>query len=152
TAEGYGVRSSVTVVQHRRASEEVITAICLDGGPCLHDHSGLRQVSAASLRRSSERLIETSYHKPQQMAVFVIFEHNGENYQTNRGIKNSTRGSNAATLKNHILRVLGSKNLMEITPTHISHFSEVSPISISIRNPCSTSINWLHHVQSCRGT
>jgi len=49
-------------------------------------------------------------------------ESHWQNYQTNRGIKASTRGSNAATLKNHILPALGSRILIEITPTYISNF------------------------------
>ena len=43
-------------------------------------------------------------------------------YQRNRGIKQSTRDSNAASLKHHILPVLGSLEISEVSPTHISNF------------------------------
>jgi hypothetical protein len=46
----------------------------------------------------------------------------GGAYQTNRSIKPSTRGSQAATLKNHILPILGSLDISEISPKHISQF------------------------------
>ena len=44
------------------------------------------------------------------------------NYQSNRGIMQSTRGSNAASLKNHILPVLGSIEISDVSPTHIGNF------------------------------
>ena len=49
-------------------------------------------------------------------------ESHWQTYQSNRGIKASTRGSNAASLKNHILPVLGSMEIGEVSPTHISNF------------------------------
>ena len=49
-------------------------------------------------------------------------ESHWETYQTNRGIRASTRDSQAATLKNHILPVLGSVEISDISSTHISEF------------------------------
>ena len=47
-------------------------------------------------------------------------ESHWETYQTNRGIRPSTRDSQAARLKNHILPVLGSVEISDISSTHIS--------------------------------
>ena len=49
-------------------------------------------------------------------------ESHWETYQRNRGIMPSTRDSQAATLKNHILPVLGSVEISDITSMHISEF------------------------------
>ena len=43
-------------------------------------------------------------------------------YERNRGIAASTRGSNAATLKNHILPVLGEMPIAGVSPSDISNF------------------------------
>jgi hypothetical protein len=45
-----------------------------------------------------------------------------ETYQRNRGIAASTRGSHAATLKNHILPVFGETPIADVSPSHISGF------------------------------
>jgi integrase len=45
-----------------------------------------------------------------------------EVYQRNRGTAASTRGSHAATLKNHILPVFGESSIRAVSPSDISNF------------------------------
>jgi integrase len=48
-----------------------------------------------------------------------------EIYQRNRGTAASTRGSHAATLKNHIVPVLGEMRIAEVSPSDISNFFQI---------------------------
>src|SRR3989442_12122075 len=68
-----------------------------------------------------------------------------ENYQSNRGIKESTRGSNAASLKNHILPVLGPMEISDVCPTHISNFFR----GLAEKHPSTTSSLNIYQLLHC---
>jgi len=84
-------------------------------------------------KQASKRLrdLMTAMERAKVLPVAVVkngltlkqfVESHWETYQSNRGIRPSTRGSQAATLKNHILPVLGSVEISDISSTHISEF------------------------------
>jgi len=60
--------------------------------------------------------------KTKELTLNGFVESHFEQYQRNRGIKESTRDSHAANLKNHILPVLGSTAMREISPSYVGDF------------------------------
>jgi len=90
---------------------------------------GLTEKQAKKRLRDLMTAKEQELPKPPPVAVAnegltlkEFVESHWENYQRNRGNKQSTRGSNSASLKNHIFPVLGSTVISAVSPTHISNF------------------------------
>ena len=60
--------------------------------------------------------------KVKDLTLSGFVESHWEQYQRNRGLKESTRDSHDANLKNHVIPVFGSTPIREITSSHISDF------------------------------
>jgi integrase len=71
---------------------------------------------------ATQRPIAAETSKTKELTLTGFVESHLEQYQRNRGLKESTHDSHAANLKNHILPVFGSTPICEITPSHISDF------------------------------
>jgi integrase len=90
--------------------------------------TGLRKRKANRMLQDwlSEICPVTSIPEPKTESNGLNFrqftETHWETYQQNRGVKESTKYSHRGMLKNHILPLLGSSPLAEITPADISNF------------------------------
>jgi len=83
----------------------------------LKDVQPITCIDEAKAKSKEETKAET-----EELTFRQFTETHWETYQQNRGVKDSTKYSHRGMLKNHIVPILGSRLLVDISPTDISDF------------------------------